>query len=77
MQSVNQEVFVDMTSKQTPAKMSKTEILLQLKNSIDTMSTGMDTFENTLTTKIDALENNYNELNSRIEVMSNKATSAN
>lgn len=77
MQSVNQEVFVDMTSKQTPAKMSKTEILLQLKNSIDTMSTRMDTFENTLTTKIDALENNYNELNSRIEVMSNKATSAN
>ena len=69
-QSVNQEVFVDQTQKPTPAKLSRTELLLQLKNSIDTMSTRMDTFETTLTSKIDALENNYNELNSRIEVMS-------
>ena len=56
-------------------KMSKTEILMQLKNTIDTMSTRMDTFESTLTSKIDALENNYNELNSKIEVMSTKAYS--
>ena len=48
---------------------------MQLKNTIDTMSTRMDTFESTLTSKIDALENNYNELNSKIEVMSTKAYS--
>jgi hypothetical protein len=61
----------ELAPQQTPVKMSsKTQLLMQIKNSIDTMSTRMDTFENTLTSKIDQLETNYNDLNSRIDVMS-------
>ena len=33
------------------------------------MSTRMTTFESTLTSKIDKLEGNYNDLNERIEKM--------
>jgi hypothetical protein len=48
---------------------NKTSILLQLKASIDMLSSRMSTFESTLETKISKLESNYVDLNGKIEKM--------
>ena len=52
-----------------PETSAKANILLQLKNSIDMLSSRMSTFETTLTSKIDRLETNYCDLNGKINNM--------
>jgi hypothetical protein len=62
----------DIANHITPAApLSKADILMQLKNSIDNLSFRMDSFESTIATKIDRLELGYNTLDSKINGMSN------
>jgi hypothetical protein len=50
----------------------KTDILLQLKASMDNLSSRMSTFETSLGSKIERLENNYSDLNGKIEDLYSK-----
>ena len=61
------ESGIKNTSARVNNTASKTNILLQLKQSMDHLSSRMSTFETTLGSKIDRLEHNYSDLNGKIE----------
>ena len=52
-----------------PKVETKESLLLQLKSSIDLLSSRMSTFESSLTSKMDRLEQNYGELSGKIAYM--------
>jgi hypothetical protein len=66
--TMNRDIGVLLST--TAPVISKADILLQLKQSIDNLSYRMDSFENTIASKIGRLESGYNQLDSKINDIS-------